>query len=365
MMTRGLPGSREHYTIGETRMETVDLRRDTITLPDDRMRREAFGARLGDSVYGEDPMHEELERRAAECAGMEEGLFLPSGTMGNLVCMLSHTVHGDEIIVEENAHVRTSETGGAGFVGGLMIRTVRGESGAPDPVEVREAIRKDDIHYPRTSLICIETPHHKYGGIVPPLDLFEGIKAVAVEHGLPVHLDGARIFNAALYLGVDVKTITRFADSVMISLSKGLGAPVGSVVCGSRDFMKRARRFRKMLGGGMRQTGWLCACGMVALSEENTARLREDHDNALILARFFAEHPGTAVDLDRVHTNYVVVTVTRQGMNAASFLASMKERGVLASAAGENTVRFVTSKMVKRADVERAVEAARSVLDAG
>lgn len=337
----------------------VDLRRDTITLPTNEMREAAFRARLGDSVYGEDVAQNDLEEYAARKTGKEGALFVPSGTMGNLVSLLSHTGRGDEIIVEENAHIRTSETGGAGFVGGLMIKTVYGPNGIPDPEDVKRAIRKDDIHYPRTSLICVEAPHHKYGGIVPPVQTLAAVYEVARMHGIPVHLDGARIFNACAYLGIDVREITAYADSVMISLSKGLGAPVGSVICGDAAFIEKAMRHRKMLGGGMRQTGWLCACGLVALSDENITKLTEDHENARLLAEGIHELEGISVDIERTHTNYVIAHVE----NAGRVLDSLEKMGVLATRSGQNEVRFVTSREVNSEGIRYALECIGEVMN--
>lgn len=342
-------------------MKTIDLRRDTITLPDQSMVAEAFKAPLGDSVYGEDPKQEELEAYAAELFGMDGSLFVPSGTMGNLVALLSHTSRGDEIIMEENAHIRTSETGGAACVGGLMIRNVRGDDGAPEPELLAQAIRPDNIHYPRTSLICLESTHYRYGGVVPPLEKFEAIRRIADQRGIPVHLDGARVFNAAVYLQVQVQEITRYADSVMVSLSKGLGAPVGSVLAGSRAFIERARRYRKMLGGGMRQTGWLCACGLIALSPDNTARLEKDHDNATLLAEGLSKLPGVRIDLDKTQTNYVLATVQSPKLDARALVKALENRGVLASASDNMIVRFVTSKQVDRDDILEALAVAEEI----
>jgi threonine aldolase len=341
-------------------MKIIDLRRDTITLPTDRMRELAFQAPLGDSVYGEDPVQNELEAEAARRLGKEAALFVPSGTMGNLTALLGHTTPGDEIILEEHAHIRVSETGGAAFVGGLMIRTVpsileRGSpTGAPDPDKVREAVRSENIHYPRTGLICLESPFHEYGGIVPPLQIFAEIRDIARGHRIPVHLDGARLFNAAAYLKKDVREIAGYADSVMVALSKGLGAPVGSVLCGPREFIERAARFRKMLGGGMRQTGWLCACGLEALSERNARMLEQDNANALLLAQRLAGLPGLEVRPELTHTNYVIARVTG-GMEATEILSRLRERGVLAARMG-GAIRFVTSRQVTREEVLYAAE---------
>ena len=250
-----------------------------------------------------------------------------------------------------------------------MIRGVPGAAvangepppdGAPDPDGVEAAIRPDDIHYPRTGLICLESTHYRYGGIVPPLESFARIREIADRHGLPVHLDGARLFNAASYLGVEAAQIARYADSVMISLSKGLGAPVGSMLCGSEPFIARAARARKMLGGGMRQTGWLCACGLIALSPGNIARLAEDHENARLLAKGLtgmatrSGRPAFAVDIERTHTNYVLARVTAGG-DAPELVAALRNAGVLVTSSGRDLLRFVTSKQVDRAGITEAL----------
>jgi threonine aldolase len=347
----------------EEPMRTIDLRRDTITLPTDEMKEKAFRAPLGDSVYGEDDTQNALESLAAQKLGKEDAIFLPSGTQGNLVALLSHTERGNEIITEQNAHIRTSETGGAACVAGLMIKTVRGDDGAPDPDGVASAIRKSDIHYPKTALVCIESTHYRYGGIVPPLEKLSRIRGIADEHGIPVHLDGARIFNAAVYLGVKAKEIARYADSVMVSLSKGLGAPVGSVLCGCSAFIEKASRYRKMLGGGMRQTGWLCACGIVALSDENIGLLAQDHENARLLAQGLSGIGGFEIDLSRVQTNYVVARFSHPNLDVTGLVLSLEEKGILVHPAGDGFIRCVTSREVQNEDIAYTVETAKKIVE--
>jgi len=342
----------------------VDLRRDTITLPSERMREEAFRAALGDSVYGEDPKQEELEEFAAWRLGKESAIFVPSGTMGNLIALLSTAGRGDEVILEENAHIRTSETGGAACVGGLMLRGVPGPEGVPDPQAIERAARADDIHYPRTALICLENTHYRYGGIAVGPAKLEGVKAVADRLGIPVHLDGARLFNAAVALGVEARDLARHADSVMVSLSKGLGAPVGSVLCGTATFMERAKRYRKMLGGGMRQTGWLAACGLVALSDQNIARLGEDHENARLLAEGLSRLPGFSVDMGPTRTNFVLARFEHPAVGVRSLVARMESKGVLATTADDTTLRFVTSSRITAEDVHRAIDVVKDLLPA-
>jgi len=339
----------------------VDLRRDTNTLPTEEMKEAAFRSPLGDAVYGEDPRQRELEELAAFILGKERAIFLPSGTMGNLVALLTHTQRGNEIILEENAHIFTSETGGLAQVAGLMVKTLRSEDGAPEPRDIERAIRPENIHYPRTALIGLENTHYRYGGIVVPFTRFEKIREVADRYNLPVHLDGARLFNAAIYLGVEAKEIARYCDSVMISLSKGLGAPVGSLLAGSCDFIKEAERYRKMLGGGMRQTGWLCACGIIALSEDNISRLREDHDNAQFLAEGLQSLPGIKIDRHQVQTNFVLADLSERELESTVFLERIREKGVLATRAGDFAVRFVTSREVNREDIVFALQVIKEV----
>ncbi|HOQ67378.1 MAG TPA: low specificity L-threonine aldolase [Candidatus Atribacteria bacterium] len=342
--------------------KVIDLRRDTITLPTEEMREAAFRSPLGDAVYGEDPRQRELEELTAFILGKERAIFLPSGTMGNLVALLAHTERGNEMILEENAHIFTSETGGLAQVAGLMVKTLRGEDGAPEPRDVERAIRPENIHYPRTALIGLENTHYRYGGIVVPLSKFEKMREVADRHHLSIHLDGARLFNAAVYLGVEAKEIARYCDSVMISLSKGLGAPVGSLLAGSGDFIKEAERYRKMLGGGMRQTGWLCACGILALSEDNISRLQEDHDNARFLAEGLQSLPGIEVNQHQVQTNFVLADLSQSQLKASVFLQRLRDGGILATQVDDFRVRFVTSREVEREDITVALQVIKEVI---
>ncbi|HPU08474.1 MAG TPA: low specificity L-threonine aldolase [Candidatus Atribacteria bacterium] len=342
--------------------KVIDLRRDTITLPTEEMREAAFRSPLGDAVYGEDPRQRELEELTAFILGKERAIFLPSGTMGNLVALLAHTERGNEMILEENAHIFTSETGGLAQVAGLMVKTLRGEDGAPEPRDVERAIRPENIHYPRTALIGLENTHYRYGGIVVPLSKFEKIREVADRHHLSIHLDGARLFNAAVYLGVEAKEIARYCDSVMISLSKGLGAPIGSLLAGSGDFIKEAERYRKMLGGGMRQTGWLCACGILALSEDNISRLQEDHDSARFLAEGLQSLPGIEVNQHQVQTNFVLADLSQSQLKASVFLQRLRDEGILATQVDDFRVRFVTSREVEREDITVALQVIKEVI---
>lgn len=335
-------------------MNIVDLRSDTVTKPTDEMRIAMAQADVGDDVYGEDPTVIKLESLAAEMVGKEAALFVPSGTMGNQVCVMTHTQRGDEVIVEAESHIYYYEVGAMAVLSGVQARTVRGVRGVMDPDDVRRAIRDKNIHFPRTSLVTLENTHNRGGGKVLPLENMKAIYEIAKEHGLNVHLDGARIFNAQVATGIPAKEYCAYADSVMFCLSKGLAAPVGSIVAGSREFIERARKNRKMLGGGMRQAGVLAAAGIVALTKM-VDRLAEDHDNAKLLAIELAKM-GYGVDPDHVETNMVMVSTDPLHMDAGTLVRKMHERGVLFNAVSSSTVRLVTHKDISRDDVFRALE---------
>lgn len=341
-------------------LRQVDLRSDTVTLPTEEMLEAIRRAELGDDGRGEDPTVARLESLAAEKMGKEAGLLVTSGTQGNLVSLKAHTQPGDEVIMEAEAHVYWYEVGGLAAVAGLMSRTIKGEMGALDPRAVEEAIRPANVHYPRTALICLENTHNRAGGTVITPEQMAAVAEVAHRHGIPVHLDGARVFNAAVALGVDVKEITKHVDSVTFCLSKGLSAPVGSVVCGSAEFIERARRVRKMLGGTLRQAGIIAAAGIVAL-EKMVDRLAEDHENARLLGEALAEVPGLTVDLRTVQTNMVRFLVSDLGVDAATFLGHLERYGVRALAHGTHAIRFVTHRGITRDDVAYASECVRKV----
>jgi threonine aldolase len=337
-------------------MRIVDLRSDTKTKPTPEMRRAMFEAEVGDDVSREDPTVNELEETAARMLGKEAGLFLASGTMGNLACLLTHCRRGHEIIVGEMSHIYWAEVASAAAFGGIAYHAVPNEGdGTLDPATVREAIRPDNIHFPETGLICLENTQNRQGGVVLPLSYLAKMRSLADEAGLPLHLDGARIFNAATYLGIPASEIARYFDSVQFCVSKGLGAPVGSLVVGTEDFVDRARKTRKMLGGGMRQAGVIAAAGLTALTEM-VDRLADDHLNARVLAEGLAEMPGLEVDLGRVQTNIVNVVVTHDEWTAPAFEEAMGERGVLFHALGPTMVRMVTHADVDRSDIVYALE---------
>jgi threonine aldolase len=338
----------------------VDLRSDTLTKPTPEMYEAMRAAELGDDVVEEDPTVKRLEELAAERMGKEAGLFVASGTMGNLTAMVTHTKRGEEVICEAESHVFFYEAAGMSVVGSLLPRCLPGDRGALDPVAVERAIRPADIHQPRTGLICLENTHNRAGGTILRPEQVDAVAAVARRRGIPLHVDGARIFNAAVALGIDVAELVRGADSVTFCLSKGLSAPVGSVLTGNRDFIRRARQTRKMLGGGMRQAGVIAAAGIVALTSL-VDRLAEDHENARALARGMAATPGVTVDLSSVQTNMVYCDVSGTGLPAAEFVKRMAAQGVKAYDTGPSSIRLVTYRGITAADVELAVARIRAV----
>jgi threonine aldolase len=335
-------------------MKIIDLRSDTFTHPTPEMRKAMFEAEVGDDVYGEDPTVNRLETKAAEMMGKEAALFTTSGTQSNLIAVLTHTHHGDEIIVGDEAHIFWYEVGGASVLGGAIMHTVPTDScGRLNLDDIEPAIRSKDIHYPETTLLCLENTHNRCGGMVLTVDYTDEICNLAHAQGLKVHLDGARIFNAAIALGVPVEELTRNSDSIALCLSKGLSAPVGSLLCGGRDFIERARKFRKMLGGGMRQAGVIAAAGIVAL-ETMVDRLAEDHANARRLAEGLAEIKGISLAQEEVPTNIVMFRVTPE-LSAGEFLRTLDSTGVKVGLRDGRPFRAVTHWMVSSSDIDEAL----------
>jgi len=333
----------------------IDLRSDTVTKPTPAMREAMYRAEVGDDVWGDDPTVNRLQEVAAERMGKEAALFVPSGTMGNLVALLTHCRRGEEVILGDLSHTFTHEVGGASALGGIVFHPIPTEpDGRLAPERVEAAVRPVDIHFPRTRLICLENTHNRTGGRVLRPDYMRQVRALADRHGLAVHLDGARVFNAAVALGVDVKDLVRDADTVMFCLSKGLAAPVGSLLCGPKEFIAEARRNRKMLGGGMRQVGVLAAAGLVAL-EQMVDRLAEDHANARRLAEGLADLPGFVVDPSVVETNIFMADVDHPRLTARDIAARMREKGVLLYAIAPRRFRFVTHYHITAEDVDRVL----------
>ena len=343
-----------------TPVTTIDLRSDTVTRPTAKMRAAMAEAEVGDDVYGEDPTVNALEARAAEVFGREAGLFVPTGTMGNQIAIRLHTTHGQEVLCEARAHLVDWEMAMVAAFAGCQLRTAYAEDGIFRWEHVKSLIAPRIYYRQQPGLISLENTHNMAGGIVSPLAVFEEIWAGAREAGLPVHLDGARVFHAATHLGISVRELTSGFDSVMFCLSKGLCAPVGSMLVGSGEFIERARSVRKALGGGMRQAGILAAAGLIAL-EEMPARLHEDHANARLLAERLTRLPGIELDLRTVQSNIVIFSL-RGGRDAEEVVRALKHRGVLAGSVGPHAVRFVTHHDVDRAACAQAARVAVEVL---
>ncbi len=347
--------------VGMRKMETfIDLRSDTVTQPTPEMLQAIISAQVGDDCSREDPTVNRLEAMAASRLGKEAGLLVPSGTMGNLVSVLAHTHRGDEVIMESECHIYYYEVGSISAVAGVIPRLVEGNHGVLDPDDLKKAIRGEDIHYPTPTLIAVENTHNRGGGTVTSVEQSRAICDVAKDRGLSTHLDGARIFNAAVALGVDARELAQPFDSVMFCLSKGLSAPVGSVVVGSREFIERARKYRKMLGGGMRQAGIIAAAGIVAL-ETMVDRLEEDHINARYLGEGLAEISGIQVELETVQTNMVYFDVGELGFDSVSFLKELEMRKVRASLRPPTGVRMVTHRHISRENISYVLEVVEEI----
>ncbi|WP_394138067.1 low-specificity L-threonine aldolase [Cytobacillus oceanisediminis] len=333
----------------------IDLRSDTVTKPTEEMRKAAYEAEVGDDVYGEDPTINKLEETAAEVLGKEAALFVTSGTQGNQIAILTHCRPGNEIILEAESHIFYYETGAASAFAGVQTRTLRGTRGAMDPAEVQYAIREEDQHYPETGLICLENTHNRAGGAAVPIENMKEIHKIAKTNNIPVHIDGARLFNAAAALNLPASELANYCDTVQVCLSKGLGAPVGSILAGSREFIASARKWRKRLGGGLRQSGIIAAPGLVALTQMRD-RLSEDHKNAQFLAEQLNQINGIQI-INQVDTNIVVADVKDLNLNSSQFVEKIKSEGVLAGTFGPASVRFVTHYDVSRNDIEKAITA--------
>lgn len=345
-----------------SQVSMIDLRSDTVTHPTPEMRRAIAEAPVGDDVFGQDPTVNRLEELAAGMLGKQAGLFVTSGSMGNLVALLTHCGRGDEIIVGDQAHIFTSEQGGPSVLGGIAMYPLHNQ---PDGTllldDIRNAIRADDVHNPRTRLICLENTQMRMNGAPLNATYLNEVRGVADAHHLKIHMDGARIFNAAVALGVNVKTLARDSDTVLFCLSKGLSAPVGSMLVGPREFIQEARRARKLVGGGWRQAGVLAAAGIVAL-ETMIERLAEDHANAKYLAESLADLPGIELDPSAVKTNMIIFRLAPNGINPAQLVERVREERVLLQARGSRQVRAATHYGVTRADMDAVITAIRRAL---
>ncbi|MGF9907204.1 low-specificity L-threonine aldolase [Brevibacillus porteri] len=337
----------------------IDLRSDTVTKPTEEMLRAMAEAEVGDDVYREDPTVNRLEAIAAEILGKEAALFVTSGTQGNQVAVLTHCVNGDEVIAEADSHIFYYEGGAMSALAGVQTRTLVGERGALRSEDVERAIRGNNIHFPRTKLICLENTHNRAGGAVISVANMKSVYDIAQKHGIPVHLDGARLFNAAVAQGVAVSELSAFADTVQICLSKGLSAPVGSILAGDRAFIEEARWWRKKLGGGLRQAGYLAAPGIIALTQM-TERLAEDHERAQQLAKGLRQ---LSLQVEQVETNIVLVNTDSIGQTAVAFLERLEEKGVLAVDFDEYVVRFTTHRHISDQHIETVLESVEQLLE--
>ncbi|UTR11461.1 low-specificity L-threonine aldolase [Evansella sp. LMS18] len=332
----------------------IDLRSDTITQPSEEMRKVMSEALVGDDVYGEDPSINELEEFAASLFGKEAALFVTSGTQGNLAAVLAHTRPGQEIILDKESHLFLYEGGGASALAGAQLRILDHERGQMKIEEIEASIRAEDIHFPETGLIWLENTHNRSGGNVLPLSYMKDVYALAQRNNIPVHIDGARIFNAAAASGTSVEEIASYADSVQFCLSKGLGAPVGSILVGTQQLIDSARKKRKMLGGGLRQAGVLAAPGLHAL-KTNIDRLKEDHENAKMLAEAIEEHTPLSV-VNTVETNIIMADTTGTGKNSGEWLSVFKNNGIQAGAMSPTIIRFTTHLDLSKEDVQNTID---------
>ena len=333
-------------------MRYIDLRSDTVTMPTDEMRKAMAEALVGDDVYGDDPTINKLEELAARMVGKEAALFVPSGTMGNQLAIMSHTSYGDEIIVGANSHIVVHEVGAAARLSGVSYALVDNPDDRIYAEDVIKKIRTDDIHHPKTGLVCLENA--LANGTVVPLDIMKDAYEAAKANGIPVHTDGARLFNAATALGVDASEIAKYTDSVMFCLSKGLCAPVGSMLAGSAEFIDKARRMRKLLGGGMRQAGILAAAGIIAL-EKMTKRLNEDHDNIRYMTEKLLEMPEISLKPENVQIDMVYFDIVKEGFDAAAFTDYLFNNGVKINNDWPLEFRYVAHNDISREDIDKVI----------
>ncbi len=341
-------------------VQVVDLRSDTVTKPTKGMREAMAEALVGDDVFEEDPTVNLLQEKVADLLGKEAALFVPSGTMANQVSIRTHTLPGDEVIIEADSHPVLSEVAAAAALSGVQFRTLQGTRGILKAEQVAEAVRLPDIHRPVSRLVCLENTHNFGGGTIYPLEEILRIRLVADRHNMAMHLDGARLLHACVATGIEPAKYAQPFDSVSLCLSKGLGAPVGSMIAGSREFITRARKNRKMFGGGMRQAGILAAAGLYAL-EHHVERLAEDHANAKLLAEALADLPGIHLDPRHVETNIVIMDISTSGLEPHEVQARLKEMGILLLPFGRGRLRAVTHLDVNRQGIQRAIEAFRRI----
>ncbi len=342
-------------------MKTVDLRSDTLTRPTEKMRAAMSRAEVGDDVFNEDPTLNRLQDYIAELTGMEKALFVTSGTQGNQICINAHTQPGQEVIVDKNSHIFNYESGSPAMLAGVQLHCLDGTNGIVSKDEVAAAVRPADDHYPQTGLVCLENTHNRGGGFIYPLEEIEQIAEFCRTAGLPLHLDGARLWNASVATGISIKTYCELFDSVSLCFSKGLGAPVGSVVAGKADFIQRTHFYRKAYGGGVRQGGILAAAALHAI-EHHLPLLSEDHRRAKSLAAGINEIPGLSVDLPAVHTNIVLFDIDDALMTAASLSGKLAEEGILQFPFGPQRIRLVTHLEIADDAVDHAINVIKKVV---
>jgi threonine aldolase len=339
----------------------IDLRSDTVTRPTSEMRHAMAMAEVGDDVFGEDPTVNRLQEKVAALLGKEKALFVPSGTMGNQICIKIHTRPGDEVIAERDSHVFNYETGAMAFLSSVQVNTIDGVRGAFTVDDVRRRIRPRAYHMPRTSLVCVENTHNRAGGTIIPMEMIESLSGFVHDQGCAFHLDGARLWNACAVTGISPSHYASFFDSVSVCFSKGLGAPVGSALAGTAAFVDEARRYRKIFGGGMRQAGVLAAAAIYAL-DHHRERLHQDHEHAKLLASMLGDVPGFRIDRDSVQTNIVIIDVEKTGKDPADLLALLKSNGVLLTPGNYLGIRAVTHMDVSKEEVVTAGETIRKTM---
>lgn len=342
--------------------QVIDLRSDTVTKPSPDMRQVMANAEVGDDVFGDDPTVNLLQQKVAAMTGKESALFVASGTMANLIAILTHTSPGDEVIMEYESHTFNYEVGGAAAIAGVQINPLTGDRGILEPEQIEKAIRMANVHIPQTQLICLENTHNRGCGAVYPIEKIEATSRLAQKNNIKTHLDGARIFNACVATGIHIKKYAQYFDSLTFCFSKGLGAPVGSILVGDKKFIEQAHRYRKMLGGGMRQIGILAAAALHSL-EHNIDRLAEDHKNATKLATELAKIKGFEINIDHVETNIVIFDVANSGYTVNEVVRKAEERGVLLVPFGATLVRAVTSLEVDGEDIDNAIKILTDLFD--
>jgi threonine aldolase len=343
-------------------MEIIDLRSDTVTRPSPEMRTAMMTAEVGDDVYGEDPTVNRLQEKVARTLGKEAALFVPSGVMANQIALKVHTQPGDEVIVERESHIFNFETAAAAFLSRVQLNTVAGVRGILSSDQIIGELRSPVYYNPRASLVCLENTHNKAGGTIYPLEEIKRIRAFTKSKKIAMHLDGARIWNASAATGIPPKEYAKYFDTVSVCFSKGLGAPVGSAIAGTKQLIESARKYRKIFGGGMRQSGILAAAALYAL-EHNIGRLKEDHAKAQMLAKAAASIKGLAVDIDSVQTNIVIVNTEKRKERSDEILARLRRRGVLLSEMSRSSLRAVTHIDVTQDQISRACDIMIAVLD--